>query len=440
MLYVNKKSNNELSKLIDNTDLLNIYNIKKISFESNSKITLGYVHTNFNNLARKLHTFLHLSLIWKNRDFTLNFKMKAYNMFGTRLQAKNYSSFMIYEKLRMNFPKRLVVKLFGNFFGVNILHRLVLLTFRIKHLLEPGLLKDLDCLLVMHGGRISFEQDYVIWLARSYCVKTISIQENWDNLSSKTMLYQHPDFFATWGKQSTQHLKRIHDFQGTTYEIGSRRLNTFYDRRKTLLEQDKNLEVSLNKDDFTKIILLVGSGDGLHDFLIAQECLRLIDLHAKELRSEFSIIYRPHPYSSNLEENIQKFKTLNGVSVDKPALHERDNYRLNLILNSSVVISLYSTMIIESCILNKPCIIPSFIENNWTFKTSDFLDKAEHYSGVSSLDGVFNPESYEEFMGVLKRIDSNDYYPVNDASLIEWFCADVDSIKSLCDLIESSLV
>jgi len=293
---------------------------------------------------------------------------------------------------------------------------------------------------VMHGGRISFEQDYVIWLARSYPVKTISIQENWDNLSSKTMLYQHPDFFATWGKQSTEHLERIHNFQGTAYEIGSRRLNTFFHHRKTLLEQNKNSDASVNKSDFVKKILLVGSGDGLHDFLIAQECIHLINLYAKKFRSEFSIIYRPHPYSSNLEENIQRLKTLSGVSIDKPSMHERDDYRLNLILDSSIVISLYSTMLIESCILNKPCMIPSFIENNWTFKTSNFLDKAEHYLGASALDSLFNPESYEDFIEILIKIDKNEFFPINDTSLIEWFCADVNSIKSLHNLIEFSLV
>jgi hypothetical protein len=168
--------------------------------------------------------------------------------------------------------------------------------------------------------------------------------------------------------------------------------------------------------------------------------MRIINQHAELFRSEFSIVYRPHPHSSGLEENCERLKTIAGVSIDKPSAYEDDDYRLNLIIKSSLTISLYSTMLLESCILNKLCMIPSFISNTWNFPTKKFLDTAEHYLGMSALDGLLNPESCEEFVDILMKIDKNDYHPVNNNDSLEWFCADLDSIKSLCNLIESSFL
>jgi hypothetical protein len=438
VLLVNEKSTSELNKLVENRKYTDTYYIKKIYFDFISTGSFNFFHKLLTGLVKEIHLFFHLATIWKNRNCTLNFKLKAYNMLGTHLQAKNYSSFTVHEKLRMHFFKRIIIKMFGNLLGITFLNKLILLLFRVKRLFQPNLLRGLDCLLVMHGGRISFAQDYLIWFARSKSIATIAIQENWDNLSSKSFLYQHPDFFATWGEQSSLHLKQIHNYQGVTYEVGSRRLNIFFHYRNLLLQQNKVSNLSIKSTDHTKKILLIGSGDGLHDFNIARECIYLIDQNKQFFNSEYVIVYRPHPYGLNLEKNIQKFKTLSGVTVDIPSKNEDDTYRAELILNSQVVISLYSTMILESCILNKPCLIPSFIENSWNFKTSQFLDTAEHYLGMSNLEGLFNPDSYEEFVNIVKLIDTNKLLPLNDAKLINWFCSEVNTSDALYDLIDRS--
>lgn len=439
VLLVNEKSTSELNKLFDNPEYTDTYHIKEIYFDCTSTGSFNFFHKLLTGLVRKIHLFFHLATIWKNRDCTLNFKLKAYNMLGTHLQAKNYSSFTVHEELRMHFFKRTIIKMFGNLLGITFLNKLILLLFRVKRSFQPNLLRGLDCLIVMHGGRISLEQDYLIWFARSKSITTIAIQENWDNLSSKSFLYQHPDCFATWGEQSTLHLKQIHNYKGITYEVGSRRLNVFFHYRNLLLQQNKLLNSSIKSTDHAKKILLIGSGDGLHDFKIASECKSLIDQNQKFYSSDYVIVYRPHPYGLNLKENIQKFKSLSCVTVDIPSKNEDDTYRVELILNSQVVISLYSTMILESCILNKPCLIPSFIENSWNFKTSRFLDTAEHYLGMSDLEGLFNPDSSEEFVDIIKLIDTNKLLPLNNAKVINWFCSEVNTSKALYDLIDRSL-
>jgi hypothetical protein len=292
----------------------------------------------------------------------------------------------------------------------------------------------------MHGGRISFEQDFLIWQSKLRSIKTIAIQENWDNLSSKTILYQHPDYFATWGEQSSAQLIRIHNFKGGINEIGCIRLSEFHNYRKKILKINHDKTKFLSQKYPVKTLLLIGSGDGEHDFIIAQECIRLIN-HCKEfLTSEFKLTYRPHPYSSQLEKNCQKISKLGNVTIDRPSTSELDNYRMSLILNSNLVISLYSTMILESCILNRLCVIPSFISIKRNFVTSNFLDRAEHYLGMSNFESLINLKSDEEFQDILLAIDKNEFVPVNNLSLINWFCADVDSIDELSNFIDSFLL
>ena len=97
-------------------------------------------------------------------------------------------------------------------------------------------------------------------------------------------------------------------------------------------------------------------------------------------------------------------------------------------------------MVLESCILNKPCVIPSFLNIKRNYATSDFLDQAEHYLGISNFASVRNLKSGEEFQEVLLSIDKNEFAPVNKLSQISWFCADVDSIKELGNFIDSFLV
>jgi hypothetical protein len=439
-LYFNNKSNIELDKYLNSLEFITKYNIKRIDYGLMNTFYKNFFYRRYEIFVRKVHSFLHLALIWQNREATLNFKLKAYNMIGSNRQAYSHPSFTIYEKLRLPFLKRVVIRIIGNVIGITLIKSFLLLLFEVKNFFEPNILKNLDCLIIMHGGRISFEQDFLIWQSKSKSIKTIAIQENWDNLSSKTILFQHPDYFATWGKQSSAQLIKIHNFKGGVNEIGSIRLSGFHHYR------NKNLGINHDKTQFlsqkypVKTLLIIGSGDGEHDFIIAKECMRLIN-HCKEfLTSEFKLIYRPHPYSLQLEKNCQKISKLGDVSINRPSKNELDNYRISLILNSDLVISLYSTMVLESCILNKLCVIPSFLNIKWNFDTSNFLDQAEHYLGMSSFESLINLKSDEEFQDILLAVDKNEFTPINNSGLINWFCADVDSVNELSNFIDTFLL
>ena len=46
-------------------------------------------------------------------------------------------------------------------------------------------------------------------ICKNYKVKSYFLIDNWDNLSSKSILINQPDYISVWGKQTANHAKRF---------------------------------------------------------------------------------------------------------------------------------------------------------------------------------------------------------------------------------------
>jgi len=433
---LNAKASSELEKFMLNPLISQRYQLKRVDTSGFEIFNSNKFQIRLLKFLRKIHSFYHFTLIWKHRSSTLNYKLRAYCMFGTTKQFSKYSSFLIYQKLRVNFILRIAVKCAGNFFIIYLLRKFIYLYFTIVKVYNNKILNNLDVIVFMYGARISLEQDYLVWISKRKKIRTVFIQENWDNLSSKTIMMEHPEFFATWGAQSTSHLKGIHKFSGTAREIGCVRLNPHFKIRAQMIQSNLAIEVSPKSIPTTKKLLVIGTGDGQHDFLLTQECARIITRINESVESTFTITYRPHPYGSNLVNNLDQISCLNNVYVQSPQEGETSKTRAEIIMDCFAVISLYSTMILEASILNKPCIIPGFIEKNWNYPVSQFLIESEHYKGMDLLESIFVPKSYIEFEETLLNIDDLIIKINNSKESINWFCEDVNSIDSFVQLLD----
>jgi len=433
---LNPKASNEIEKFMSDPSISQKYQLKRVDDYGFKKIYSNKFRNKLLGSLRRVHLFYHFALIWKHRNATLNYKLRAYCMFGTNKQFSEYSSFAIYKDLRVNLILRIAVKGAGNFFIIYFLRKFLFLCFAIGKVYDDEILNNINVMLFMYGARISLEQDYLVWISKRKKLKTVFIQENWDNLSSKTIMMEHPEFFATWGAQSTSHLKNIHKFNGTAWEIGSVRLNAHFKIRTEKYKTHLAIDGSSKTNTSIKKLLLIGNGDGQHDFLLAEECARIINKINEKRKSTLRIVYRPHPYGSNLVKNLDKFSDLDNVFVKLPQKGETSEERAAIILDCFAVISLYSTMLLEASILNKLCIIPGFIESNWNYPTPQFVIESEHYKGMDSLDGVYVPKSYIKFEEILLNIENSFRNVHNSKELLNWFCKDVNSIDSLINLLD----
>ena len=93
---------------------------------------------------------------------------------------------------------------------------------------------------------------------------------------------------------------------------------------------------------------------------------------------------------------------------------------------------MYSTVLLEASILNKLCIIPSFIVKDVGYNTSDFLDDSPHYSGISTLGNISCADSENEFLNILKGSRGGSREPVN-SNLLNWFCKNLNSANEIVD-------
>ncbi len=437
-MYFNEKSDRQLDELISKSNIPNRYFVEIINASSIFKDGKNRLCQLLNIIIGNFHILLHFALIWKNKELTLNYKLKAINMFASKFQLQGYTAFLNYSSLRVSLPRRIIVRSFGNKIGVAILKKFLTLLFKFKKIWSSNLLDSVDCLLVMHSAVISPAQDYLIWLAKTKSIKTIAIQENWDNLSSKSFIFQFPDFFATWGEQSSVHLKNYHNFRGITFEIGCIRLSEFYNFRRSLLNTRFDPH-KLNQNTKKQKILFVGSGDGKYDLVNVLECLRILSKYSRQLNSRFEIVYRPHPHSPNLSINSVNVSNLGAVQVEVPGKYESNITRVLAVNEASLVVSSFSTMILESSILNKPCILLNAVYGNSKVSTLEFVNKAAHYEKIGQFKNIYIPGSDEEFLSILQSIEPNSAPKINDSKLLEWFCKDINPSHAIDAIIEDIL-
>ena len=421
----NRKVFKEYKELFPATELSKHFDISyifgKVVFDKDA----NFEQILFPQFVRTLHALLHFSLMWYQKFTTLSYRLRAFQYFGTSSDVKDTSNFLIYNGRRHSILIRLTIYFFGNYVGTKGLHNILKLLFFIWQIRFRKIISsDTHCVILPYGGGISLEFDFIVWLCLRKGVKTIAIQENWDNLSSKSILLEHPTNFLTWGNQSSSHLRSFQRFKGDIHEIGSLRVNSFYEYRDKYLN-DFKLEPESNSNIFT--VLLIGTGPANHDLNLIEcvlECFKGDNLTA------FQLIYRPHPFSQLSNLDLDKIRKIHSVKIDMPHQAEINDHRLNLIIKSNAVVSLYSTVLLEASILNKLCIIPSFIVRDTGYNTSHFLDDSPHYSGLSTLGNIYCADTENDFLNILKGPGEKNGEPVS-INLLNWFCKNLNSANEI---------
>jgi hypothetical protein len=258
--------------------------------------------------------------------------------------------------------------------------------------------KNYNLIILPYGGGIDVYLDFVIWYSKRNRIMTLAIQENWDNLSSKSFLLFKPDSFLTWGHQSSSHLRTMQNFSGDICEIGSLRLEKFYTvREKTEFFED-GAKSDLDKSSYNFLrILVIGTGDGIYDLKII-EYLKELEIKPYNLK----IVYRPHPFTRIPPNGFARISALSNIIVSQPASDEKTEVRISQILESDFIISLYSTVLLEASILNKKCIIPSFLLPDFIVSGANYIDDSSHYMGMSLLNNLYNARTEKNFMDIFK--------------------------------------
>ena len=230
--------------------------------------------------------------------------------------------------------------------------------------------------------------------ARELGAKSMAVFDNWDNLSSKAVLIERPNYIVCFGEQSKEFAQKIHGFNGDScFALGSARFDSFV-RVKSLA---------------SKKILIAGSSIALEDAKIIKEVSYCIDnISQTSAGSEFKFYYRPHPKPQGasldiekwankrieLDPSIIKFQGENWQNQNELA-HELNQYQ--------TIVCAPTTLLIEALVLGKSVILPTFEVKGINTSIKIMLAKLEHLKPLKRLDGVQIVQNREELMLALQK-------------------------------------
>jgi hypothetical protein len=231
--------------------------------------------------------------------------------------------------------------------------------------------------------------------SRELGAKSMTVFDNWDNLSSKAVLIERPDYMVCFGDQSKEFAQKIHGFNSDCcFALGSARFDSF-------------IRV---KSSTSKKILIAGSSIALEDSKIIEEISYCIDnLSKPNSSSEFKFYYRPHPNPQGASLDIDnwrnpkielnpsnlKFRGDNWQSQNELA-HELNQYQM--------IISAPTTLLIEALILGKSVIVPIFDVKGINTSIKTMINELEHLKPIKRLDGVRIVQTRDEMLYALQKI------------------------------------
>lgn len=235
------------------------------------------------------------------------------------------------------------------------------------------------------------EQLFLPTLCKRHNVKLVYIADNWDNLSSKTIILDPADKMFVWGEQSSNHATEIQGFSPDIIEIGS-------SPRLQVYKNTSNAGVT------KKTLGFMGA------FMYFDE-ISIINKICEQLPAQWDILYRPHPwamkktefFSAKLDERVKIDLDDNG-NVNYSLEATKDFFEKVAITTGGL-----TTMMLESLIAGRPCIPLAISDHPLNFYSPrTALNNYTHFEGVAGLPSLHLVDDINEFGEAFMEALSDD--------------------------------
>ena len=271
-----------------------------------------------------------------------------------------------------------------------------------NRLLEKEIIKiDPDLVIYPTQAHESIGID-IVKICKKNHIKSIFIIDNWDNVSSKSILWEKPDRLLVWGEQTKEHAMKFQHFEADKVTpLGTSRFDQYFRLRNNNIPSHFPF----------KYILYFGYSLVFDESKI----VKLIDeiiTNNKKIFGDIKLIYRPHP-SRQSRDSIRGLK-LNNTIVDpqldewyfnlnksKKSIQPSLEYYPSLLKNAELVVASLSSMIIESLIFKRKTLVIATKEANNPNSPHDILNNYHHFDQLSKTEGVEIIKEIKDFESIL---------------------------------------
>ena len=249
-------------------------------------------------------------------------------------------------------------------------------------------------------------------ISKKYNIPYILLMNSWDNPCLKNTSIYKPTIVGVWGPQTKFHAIKYMGLENNRVKVlGSAQFQCFKEKNK--LTREQFISEYGFRDDAT-LILYAGSSKENDEF----KHLLYLENICKSMNQELKILYRPHPWLSDIEtaKNIMNYQS-EIIKIDKTMIDfmhmvikgtinnfYSTNYKYTHdILNAAdIVISPLSTILIEALCHGKEsiCLIPKEEDIGKRFA---YWKKLPCFQDVINSPSIKTVEELNELEGVIKK-------------------------------------
>lgn len=338
-------------------------------------------------LQNKINIVLRQKL-WtlSKKSITIKFKIKLYLRFVNYFeQKKNINYYFKLPLFLLSYLKRLVIYFYDTSFLFSYIRYLYEKFIPINDDLDFFLNKINPDLIIYPTASDTVCKYDLMRLTKNKKIKILCLIDNWDNISSKSVVTQDNFYYGVWGQQSKDHAMSIQGIKkNKIFIIGTPRFESYFGQKNRKINNNFNY----------KYILFLESSCR---YLSETELVPLINaiLEKNKQFKDLKLIYRPHPWRQ--ASQLINFQGLNKIVLDPQlsSLYKKKKLGLNfqpdlayypsLIRNAEFVISGPTTMVIESLILNKLTLLLNFEDKNDFYNPKSAIENFQHFDGIKKI-------------------------------------------------------
>lgn len=261
---------------------------------------------------------------------------------------------------------------------------------------------------VFYASIIHDEDQYLDFLkaAKFLGIRRTCAVSSWDNLTSKGFFVVPPDRLLVWGKLDKENAISEHNFkEDQVFVTGAPQFDQYFDDAIVYSREKFFNERGLNPNSS----LVLFAGTTLNRLAEEPKILEALSSEISKLNKDVIIWYRPHPRANN--DQLESYKKIKGIYIDDQFLSQRNrggsgyslrghdlNHYKFLLNSTSVVVSAFSTMVIEAALHGKPSVLISFsMDQSRTTAVSDY-SKYSHLKEILKWSHVVRSTSMEDLV------------------------------------------